>query len=97
MLERKEKDMGLKGRVPNREELDHMGRVAEIGCIVCKNKGLYSPSEIHHTEGKTKEGAHLKVLPLCFEHHRMVVGKNPLADILIKKDLKKPTELRKNY
>lgn len=79
MLERKEKDMALKGRAPNREELDHMGRVAEIGCIVCRNKGLYSPSEIHHTEGKTKEGAHLKVLPLCFEHHRMGSGKEPIS------------------
>jgi hypothetical protein len=30
--------------------------------------------EIHHVVGKTKEEAHMKVLPLCFDHHRG--GKN---------------------
>ena len=63
--------MGLKGRQPSMEEAHHMADVVELGCIVCRNKGLFSPAEIHHIEGKTKPNAHLKVLPLCFIHHRV--------------------------
>lgn len=48
-----------------------MDAVASIGCIICL---LYlyteSPAEIHHTEGKTKEGCHFLILPLCPPHHR---------------------------
>ena len=48
-----------------------MDKVSQIGCIVCRNQGnLFVPSEIHHTQGKTKDNAHFLVLPLCFQHHR---------------------------
>ena len=64
----------MKGRNPTANEKRHMDMVSQIGCIVCKNQGNYFvPTEIHHTEGKTKEEAHFKVLPLCYEHHRQGV------------------------
>ena len=49
-----------------------MGRVVQLGCIVCR---LYhgakdSPAEIHHLDGKTKHNAHYRVIPLCAHHHR---------------------------
>ena len=63
--------MALKGRNPNKNEKQHMDKVVQLGCIVCRNKGfLNTPAEIHHIEGKTKADSHFKVLPLCFGHHR---------------------------
>ena len=56
-----------------------MGRVAEIGCIVCKNKGLYSPSKYITPKAKQKKGAHLKVLPFVLSITEWVVEKNPLS------------------
>tara|TARA_R100000655_G_scaffold13156_2_gene29686 strand:- start:13207 stop:13518 length:312 start_codon:yes stop_codon:yes gene_type:complete len=63
--------MSIKGRNPTKEETEHMDKVSELGCIVCRNMGLgIVPAEIHHIEGKTNDNAHFKVLPLCFGHHR---------------------------
>jgi len=62
----------MKGRNPTAEESRHMARVNQIGCIACLNMGIETPPEytlIHHTDGKTKPGAHFKVLPLCDGHH----------------------------
>ena len=48
-----------------------MAKVAALGCIVCRREwGVYSPAAIHHISGKTKPGAHYRVLPLCGEHHQ---------------------------
>ncbi len=70
----------MKGRSPTSKEKEHMAKVRELGCIVCRKKGFYYvPSEIHHIEGKTKEGAHFLVLPLCFEHHRRGGDKEPIS------------------
>lgn len=61
----------MKGRKPNAAEKRHMDKVAGLGCIVCRLfHNVYSPAAIHHIEGKTKEGAHFKVLPLCGAHHQ---------------------------
>ena len=61
----------MKGRSPTKEEKDHMQKVAALGCIICE---LYldtsTPAMLHHVEGRTKKGCHIKVLPLCFEHHQ---------------------------
>lgn len=71
MPEKKENDMVLKGRTATMAERDHMRRVRELGCIICRKQGLgFVEAEIHHIEGKTKKGSHMKVLPLCFVHHR---------------------------
>ena len=61
----------MKGRTPTADERRHMAAVAELGCCVCHLEwGVYSPAAIHHTEGKTKPGAHLRVLGLCGTHHQ---------------------------
>jgi hypothetical protein len=62
----------LPGRKPTEEEERYLDEVAQLGCIICL---LYlsikdSPSEIHHVDGKTKPGAHFKIIPLCDKHHR---------------------------
>lgn len=48
-----------------------MDAVQSLGCIVCRRElYIHSPAEIHHTDGKTRPGAHMRVLPLCYRHHR---------------------------
>jgi hypothetical protein len=70
----------MKGRNPTSQEKKHMDRVSQLGCIVCRLQGMYGvPAEIHHIEGKTKIDAHMKILPLCFEHHRMGSDKEPIS------------------
>ncbi len=62
----------MKGRTPSAAEKRHMAEVAELGCIVCRNTfGIYSEAAIHHIDGKTKPGAHSRVLPLCARHHQV--------------------------
>ncbi len=63
----------MKGRTPTASEKRHMVRTRAIGCLPCMNMGIDTPAEyteLHHTMGKTKPDAHLKVLPLCPTHHR---------------------------
>jgi hypothetical protein len=62
----------LPGRKPTEEESRYLDDVSQLGCIICL---LYlnikdSPCEIHHVDGKTKPGAHMRILPLCARHHR---------------------------
>lgn len=71
--------MALKGKQPTKSESKHMSKVADLGCIVCRRKGIFNPAEIHHTQGKTKPDSHFLVLPLCFEHHRMGSDKEPIS------------------
>jgi hypothetical protein len=70
----------LPGRKPTEDEARYLDDVSQLGCIICL---LYlkikdSPSEIHHVEGKTKEGCHFKILPLCDRHHR-ITGKGYIS------------------
>lgn len=61
----------MKGRKPTKSEQAHMSKVAEFGCIVCRNEfDLFSPAAIHHINGRTKEGCHFDILPLCPNHHQ---------------------------
>lgn len=61
----------MKGRPPTKEEKLFMDEICQIGCIVCLNHGVYTPQvSPHHMEGKTKPGAHFKVIPLCGKHHQ---------------------------
>ena len=57
-----------------------MDNVRELGCIVCRMRGFPgSPAEIHHVDGKTKPDAHMKVLPLCYHHHRGGNDSEPIS------------------
>lgn len=52
----------------------HLSRVAELGCIVCRNQNLgETPAEIHHIrtgQGTSQRADHRKSIPLCHTHHR---------------------------
>ncbi|WP_240128349.1 Ref family recombination enhancement nuclease [Pseudomonas aeruginosa] len=66
----------MKGRTPTRYEKHTHDRMAsEIGCIACRKDGIRNMHvSIHHIDGRTKQGAHLKVLPLCAGHHQDGTG-----------------------
>ncbi|MCY0771285.1 Ref family recombination enhancement nuclease [Enterobacter cloacae complex sp. 2022EL-00788] len=52
----------------------HLQKVADLGCVVCRNLGFgYSPAEIHHLRkgcGAGQRSAHKRSIPLCPPHHR---------------------------
>ena len=76
----RKKRMAIKGRNPTASESRHMDKVSQLGCVVCYKQGFrFVPAEIHHTEGKTKEESHFKVLTLCYEHHRGGRGEEPIS------------------
>ena len=57
---------------PTRAERLYWSRLAEeVGCIACKIDGrINNLVSIHHVNGRTRPGAHMQVLPLCFSHHQ---------------------------
>ncbi|WP_082728013.1 Ref family recombination enhancement nuclease [Burkholderia mayonis] len=61
--------------VPSSLGLIHMGRVAELGCIVCLNLRLgRSPAEVHHARcfaGGGQRSTDFHTIPLCPLHHRL--------------------------
>lgn len=63
-------------------EKEHWDKVADLGCIACRIDGYRNMLvSIHHTDGRTKAGAHMRVLPLCAGHHQDGTGndKNMIA------------------
>lgn len=54
------------------DEKRHMDRVASLGCII---ENCRAPVTIHHCGTYMGGGRnHLKVLPLCWEHHLGKMG-----------------------
>lgn len=48
-----------------------MGRVARLGCVVCRRLGFSdSPAELHHVAEGSGLRSDFAVVPLCAEHHR---------------------------
>jgi hypothetical protein len=67
----KKKGFGMKGRTPTAEERKVMDKIGALPCIACYLQGKYNYDiSLHHTEGRTKPGAHRRVLPLCDHHHQ---------------------------
>jgi hypothetical protein len=65
------KSRGMKGRAPTAAEQRFMDAMAALGCVACRKDGIKNPwISIHHIDGRTKEGAHFKVLALCAQHHQ---------------------------
>ena len=66
-----------------KEERKYLGRVAELGCAVCRRMGYEgTPSEIHHRTGGMGIGqrsGHDQAIPLCPEHHRGATGVHGLG------------------
>jgi len=55
--------------IPSAMALAHMGRVAELGCCVCRR-----PAEVHHCRTFAKgwgKATDFHTIPLCPEHHRL--------------------------
>lgn len=53
-----------------RRASEHMSRVAELGCILCRQLGaIDSPAELHHIFDSATRSDWL-VIPLCPYHHR---------------------------
>ena len=72
----------MKGRTPTAAEKRWMDAVAQVGCIACKSLGVYQPEiSLHHIEGRTKEGAHFKTLPLCYPHHQGGDPRGPFTSV----------------
>jgi Recombination enhancement, RecA-dependent nuclease len=68
---------GIKAKTKKASKADreHMGIVAGLCCIVCRNLGLGdSPAEVHHVRylaGGGQRSSNLDTLPLCPNHHRL--------------------------
>ncbi len=69
-----------------------MDSISTLGCIVCRvHYDCESPAEIHHIDGKTKAGAHMNTIPLCYRHHRegvnndMYVSRHPYKTEFVKR------------
>ncbi len=69
---------GMKGRAPTAMEAWFMDRMGTLPCICCLKDGWENREiSLHHVDGRTKEGAHFLVLPLCAGHHQAGTGANP--------------------
>ena len=65
----------MKGKTRTKDEKALQDRIANLGCIACLKDGVHNPVvSIHHIDGRTKQGAHTKVLPLCAGHHQDGTG-----------------------
>lgn len=60
----------MQRKKPNKAESEYMRRVQEIGCIVCREKGIFTPALVHHCDtGMGRKRDHYKTIPMCFMHH----------------------------
>ena len=67
-----------------KRESQYLGKVADIGCIICYKNGYSgTPAEIHHIRGlglgMGVRNSHDNVIPLCPEHHRGTTGYHGLG------------------
>lgn len=66
---------GLKGRAPTAAEQRFMDQAGQQPCMACEIDGWKNLFiSLHHIDGRTKPGAHFKVLPLCPQHHQQDDG-----------------------
>ncbi len=55
-------------KAPTKAERDYMGRVAELGCIICQ-----MPASVHHITtgvGMGQRASNYDTIPLCPTHHQ---------------------------
>lgn len=54
----------------NKADKKRYQAISDLGCIVCLlERGIYTPPEIHHLNGRTGNG-NQETIGLCFYHHR---------------------------
>jgi hypothetical protein len=70
--------MKSKQRAVAATEKAYWSRLAsEVGCVACMRDGNFNPHvSIHHIDGRTKPGCHMRVLPLCAGHHQDGTGED---------------------
>lgn len=62
---------GLKGRTPRAVERRFMNLIGALPCVACYVHGVINYNvSLHHVDGRTADGAHSYVLPLCDCHHQ---------------------------
>ena len=65
-------------------EKQHMNRIAELGCILCKHLDYGStPAHLHHIregQGMSQRASNFLVVPLCPEHHQGKSGIHGLGE-----------------
>ena len=55
----------MKKKAATPAEQKHMGKVAELGCLICRR-----PAHVHHIHGHAfGSKSNMRVAPLCPEHH----------------------------
>lgn len=65
----------MKGTTPSKAERELWDALASLGCAACRKDGIFNGHvSIHHIDGRTKPGAHRKVLALCAGHHQDGTG-----------------------
>ena len=66
----------MKGKTrTDAEKKFHDQLVNIVGCIACRIDGKQNfHCSIHHIDGRTKPGAHMRVLSLCAGHHQDGTG-----------------------
>lgn len=64
-------------------ERSHMGKVAALGCVLCRRLGYgETPAEVHHVregQGGAQRASDFLTIPLCPEHHRGASGLHGLG------------------
>lgn len=81
------KSKGTHGRTATADEkriADKIGKLDCICCTVLAERGILTAESqvegslvsLHHTDGRTKPGAHYKQLPLCGWHHQVDIDAN---------------------
>ena len=62
-------------KTTTKREREYMGKVAALGCVVCRNAGYgETPAELHHIrigQGLAQKAGNYLVIPLCQNHHRL--------------------------
>ena len=54
----------------NKEDKTRFDLLSQLGCIVCaRERGIFTPPEIHHINGRTGNG-NQETIGLCYFHHR---------------------------
>jgi hypothetical protein len=69
------KRLKSKPKRATKAEREHMGVVAGLYCVVCRNLRLgESPAEVHHVRylaGGGQRSGNMDTIPLCPNHHRL--------------------------
>ena len=60
--------------MPTKAEKDNYAKLARLGCILCRQKGIETtdtPTEMHHVRRFGGKRSLAPVIPLCAYHHRL--------------------------